>query len=108
MNMSFGPVLSLHPILYVNTLEHAKMQTGLRHGTNLSITFFYYLEKKTTVGSKGQVIVTEEIGGRVGIKEYLAVIAKIIDDTIIIWKIKLESVSNVDFYSGTCSRKLDK
>jgi len=65
------------------------------------------LEKKTITGSKGQVVRPED-KGKDRDKEYSAVIADIIDDAVIIWKTKPESVTNVDFYSGTCSRKLDK
>jgi len=84
------------------------MQTCLRYGINLSNTFFYYLEKKTTVGPKDQVVMPEEIGEKIWIKETSAVIADIIDGAVIIRKIKSESVSYVGFYSGACSRKLDK
>ncbi|OWP57154.1 MAG: hypothetical protein B2I17_01890 [Thermoplasmatales archaeon B_DKE] len=65
------------------------------------------MEKRTTAGSKGQVVIPED-KGKDRDKEYSAVIGDIIDDTVRIWKTKPESVPYVDFYSAICSRKLDK
>ncbi|MHB1492119.1 MAG: AbrB/MazE/SpoVT family DNA-binding domain-containing protein [Thermoplasmataceae archaeon] len=66
------------------------------------------MEKKTTVGPKGQVVIPKEIREKIGIKEYSEVIVDVVDDSVIIRKIKPESVSYVDFYSATYSRKLKK
>ena len=66
------------------------------------------MEKKTTVGPKGQVVIPKEIRGKIGIKEYSEVIIDIIDDSVIIKKLKPESVSYVDYYCTTYSKKLTK
>ncbi|WP_276935578.1 AbrB/MazE/SpoVT family DNA-binding domain-containing protein [Ferroplasma acidiphilum] len=66
------------------------------------------MEKKTTVGPKGQVVIPKEIREKIGIKEYSEVIVDILDDSVVIRKIKPESVSYVDFYSSTYSKKLKK
>ncbi|MHB1527786.1 MAG: AbrB/MazE/SpoVT family DNA-binding domain-containing protein [Thermoplasmataceae archaeon] len=66
------------------------------------------MEKKTTVGPKGQVVIPKEIRGKIGIKEYSEVIIDIIDDSVIIKKLKPESVSYVDYYYTTYSKKLTK
>ncbi len=62
------------------------------------------MEKKTTVGPKGQVVIPKEIREKIGIKEYSEVIVDILDDSVVIRKIKPESVSYVDFYSSTYSK----
>ncbi|HKJ96232.1 MAG TPA: AbrB/MazE/SpoVT family DNA-binding domain-containing protein, partial [Thermoplasmataceae archaeon] len=64
--------------------------------------------KKTTVGPKGQVVVPKDIRDKIGIKEYSEVIVDVIDDSVIIKKIKPESVSYVDYYCTTYSKKLTK
>lgn len=66
------------------------------------------MEKKTTVGPKGQVVIPKEIRDQVGIKEYSEVIVDIFDDSVVIRKLKPESVSYVDYYSATYSKKLKK
>ena len=66
------------------------------------------MEKKTTVGPKGEVVIPKEIREKIGIKEYSEVIVDILDDSVVIRKIKPESVSYVDFYSSTYSKKLKK
>ena len=64
------------------------------------------MEKKTTVGPKGEVVIPKEIREKIGIEEYSEVIVDILDDSVIIRKIKPESVSYVDFHSSTYSKKL--
>ena len=66
------------------------------------------MEKKTTVGPKGQVVIPKEIRDKIGIKEYSEVIVNIIDDAVIIKKLKPESVTYVDYYCTTYSKKLTK
>ena len=66
------------------------------------------MEKKTTVGPKGQVVIPKDIRNKLGIKEYSEVIVDIIDDSVIIKKVKPESVSYVDYYCTTYSKKLTK
>ncbi|EQB72972.1 MAG: hypothetical protein AMDU4_FER2C00111G0003 [Ferroplasma sp. Type II] len=66
------------------------------------------MEKKTTVGPKGEVVIPKEIREKIGIEEYSEVIVDILDDSVIIRKIKPESVSYVNFYSSTYSKKLKK
>ncbi len=64
------------------------------------------MEKKATVGPKGQVVIPKEIRDKIGIKEYSEVIVDIIDDSVIIKKFKPESVTYVDYYCTTYSKKL--
>ncbi len=64
------------------------------------------MEKKTKVGPKGQVVIPKDIRDKIGIKEYSEVIVDILDDSVIIKKLKPESVSYVDYYCTTYSRKL--
>ena len=45
----------------------------------LSYTYNNNMEKKTTVGPKGQVVIPKEIRDKIGIKEYSEVIVDIID-----------------------------
>ena len=45
------------------------------------------MEKKTTVGPKGQVVIPKKIRDKIGIKEYSEVIVNIIDDSVIIKKL---------------------
>ncbi len=66
------------------------------------------MERKTTVGPKGQVVIPKEIRDKIGIKEYSEVIVDTIDDSVIIRKLKPESVSYVDYYCTTYSKKLTK
>ena len=66
------------------------------------------MEKKTTVGPKGQVVIPKEIRDKIGIKEYSEVIVDSIDDSVIIRKLELESVTYVDYYCTTYSKKLTK
>ena len=66
------------------------------------------MEKKTTVGPKGQVVIPKKIRDKIGIKEYSEVIVNIIDDAVIIKKLKPESVTYVDYYCTTYSKKLTK
>ena len=66
------------------------------------------MEKKTTVGPKGQVVIPKKIRDKIGIKEYSEVIVNIIDDSVIIKKLKPESVTYVDYYCTTYSKKLTK
>ncbi|MCL5987397.1 MAG: AbrB/MazE/SpoVT family DNA-binding domain-containing protein [Candidatus Thermoplasmatota archaeon] len=64
------------------------------------------MEKKTKVGPNGKVVIPKDIRNKIGIKENSEVIVDILDDSIIIRKLKPESVSYVDFYCTTYSRKL--
>ncbi|MHB1507052.1 MAG: AbrB/MazE/SpoVT family DNA-binding domain-containing protein [Cuniculiplasma sp.] len=64
------------------------------------------MEKKTTVGPKGQVVIPKEIRDQIGIKEYSEVIVDILDDSVVIRKLNPESVSYVDYYTATYSKKL--
>ena len=64
------------------------------------------MERKTTVGPKGQVVIPKEIRDKIGIKEYSEVIVDTIDDSVIIRKLIPESVSYVDYYCTTYSKKL--
>ena len=66
------------------------------------------MEKKTTVGPKGQVVIPKDIRDKIGIKEYSDVIVDIMDDSVVIKKLKPESVSYVDYYCTTYSKKLTK
>ncbi len=66
------------------------------------------MERKTTVGPKGQVVIPKEIREKIGIKEYSEVLVDVLDDSVIIKKLKPESVSYVDYYSSTYSKKLKK
>lgn len=66
------------------------------------------MEKKTTVGPKGQVVIPKDIRDKIGIKEYSEVIVDTIDDSVIIKKLKPESVTYVDYYCTTYSKKLSK
>ena len=66
------------------------------------------MEKKTTVGPKGQVVIPKGIRDKIGIKEYSEVIVDIMDDSVVIKKLKPESVSYVDYYCTTYSKKLTK
>ena len=50
------------------------------------------MEKKTKVGPKGQVVIPKDIRDKIGIKEYSEVIVDILDDSVIIKKLKPESV----------------
>ncbi|EQB69724.1 AbrB/MazE/SpoVT family DNA-binding domain-containing protein [Cuniculiplasma divulgatum] len=50
------------------------------------------MEKKTTFGPQGQVIIPKDIRDKIGIKEYSEVIVDVLDDSVIIKKIKHESV----------------
>jgi AbrB family looped-hinge helix DNA binding protein len=53
------------------------------------------MQKKITVGPKGEVVIPKEIREKIGIKEYSELIIDILDDSVIIRKIKPESVSYV-------------
>ena len=66
------------------------------------------MEKKTTVGPKGEVVIPKEIREQAGLKAYSEVIVDVVDDSVIIRKIKPDDVSYVDYYSATHSRKLQK
>ncbi|MGC8506290.1 MAG: AbrB/MazE/SpoVT family DNA-binding domain-containing protein [Thermoplasmata archaeon] len=66
------------------------------------------MEKKTIVGPRGQVDIPKEIRDKIGIKEYSEVIVDVIDDSVIIKKLKPESVTYVDYYCTTYSKKLTK
>ena len=66
------------------------------------------MEKKKTVGPKGQVVIPKDIRDKIGIKAYSEVIVDIMDDSVIIKKIKPESLSYVDYYCTTYSKKLTK
>ena len=66
------------------------------------------MEKKTTVGPKGQVVIPKDIRDKTGIKDYSEVIVDAIDDSVIIRKFKPESVSYVDYYCATYSKKLTR
>jgi AbrB family looped-hinge helix DNA binding protein len=66
------------------------------------------MEKKTTVGPKGQVVIPKDIRDKIGIKEYSEVIVDVMDDSVIIRKLKPESVTYVDYYCTTYSKKLTK
>lgn len=73
---------------------------------NVNYTYNIYMEMKTTVGPKGQIIIPKEFRDKIGIKEYSEVIVDVVDDSVIINKIKPESVSYVDYYCATYSKKL--
>lgn len=64
------------------------------------------MEKKKTVGPKGQVVIPKDIRDKIGIKAYSEVIVDIMDDSVIIKRIKPESLSYVDYYCTTYSKKL--
>ena len=66
------------------------------------------MEKKTTVGPKGQIFIPKDIRDKIGIKEYSEVIVDTVDDTVIIKKLKPASVTYVDYYCTTYSKKLTK
>ena len=66
------------------------------------------MEKKTTVGPKGQIFIPKDIRDKIGIKEYSEVIVDTIDDSVIIKKLKPASVTYVDYYCATYSKKLTK
>ena len=66
------------------------------------------MEEKTTVGSDGQVVIPKDIRDKLGIKEHSEVIINIINDSIVIRKLKPESVSYVDYYISTYSKKLNR
>lgn len=66
------------------------------------------MEKKTTVGPKGQVVIPKDIRDKIGIKEYSEVIVDTIDDSVIIKKLQPESVTYVDYYCTTYAKKLTK
>ncbi len=66
------------------------------------------MEKKTTVGPKGQVVIPKDIRDKIGIKEYSEVLVDTIDDSVIIKKLKPESVTYVDYYCTTYSKKISK
>ncbi|MHB8361566.1 MAG: AbrB/MazE/SpoVT family DNA-binding domain-containing protein [Thermoplasmataceae archaeon] len=66
------------------------------------------MERRTTVGLKDQVVIPKEVREKIGLKEYSKVIVDVVDDSVIIRKIKPESVSYVNFYTATYSRKLKK
>ena len=66
------------------------------------------MEKKTTVGPKGQIVIPKDIRDKIGIKEYSEVIVDIVDDSVIIKKIKPESITYVDYYCATYSKKLTR
>ena len=66
------------------------------------------MEKKTTVGPKGQIFIPKDIRDKIGIKEYSEVIVDAVDDSVIIKKLKPASVTYVDYYCATYSKKLTK
>ena len=66
------------------------------------------MEKKTTVGPKGQIVIPKDIRDKIGIKEYSEVIVDTVDDSVIIKKLKPASVTYVDYYCATYSKKLNK
>ena len=61
-----------------------------------------------TVGPKGQVVIPKDIRDKIGIKEYSEVLIDTVDDSVIIRKLKPESVSYIDYYCTTYSKKLTK
>lgn len=66
------------------------------------------MEKKVTVGPKGQVFIPKDIRDKIGIKEYSGVIVESSDDSVIIKKLIPESVTYVNYYSATYSKKLNR
>ncbi|MCL4451630.1 MAG: AbrB/MazE/SpoVT family DNA-binding domain-containing protein [Candidatus Thermoplasmatota archaeon] len=66
------------------------------------------MEKKTTVGPKGQIVIPKDIRDKIGIKEYSEVIVDAVGDSVIIKKLKPASVTYVDYYCTTYSKKLTK
>ena len=66
------------------------------------------MEKKTTVGPKCQIFIPKDIRDKIGIKEYSEVIVDTVDDSVIIKKLKPASVTYVDYYCATYSKKLTK
>ena len=63
------------------------------------------LEKDAFEFQKGQVVIPKDIRDKLGITECYEVIANIINDSIVIGMLKPESVSYVDYYSSTYSKK---
>ena len=61
-----------------------------------------------TVGPKGQIVIPKDIRDKIGIKEYSEVIVDTVDDSVIIKKLKPASVTYVDYYCATYSKKLNK
>jgi bifunctional DNA-binding transcriptional regulator/antitoxin component of YhaV-PrlF toxin-antitoxin module len=53
-------------------------------------------------------LLAKDIRDKIGIKEYSEVIVDTIDDSVIIKKNKPESVTYVDYYCTTYSKKLTK
>ena len=66
------------------------------------------MEKKMTVGPKGQIVIPKDIRDKIGIKEYSEVIVDAVGDSVIIKKLKPASVTYVDYYCATYSKKLTK
>ena len=66
------------------------------------------MEKKTTVGPKGQIVIPKDISDKIGIKEYSEVFFDTADDSVIMKKLKPASVTYVDYYCATYSKKLTK
>jgi AbrB family looped-hinge helix DNA binding protein len=66
------------------------------------------MEKKMTVGPKGQIVIPKDIRDKIGIKEYSEVIVDTVGDSVIIKKLKPASVTYVDYYCATYSKKLNK
>ena len=61
-----------------------------------------------TVGPKGQIVIPKDIRDKIGIKEYSEVIVDTVGDTVIIKKLKPASVTYVDHYCTTYSKKLTR
>ena len=66
------------------------------------------MEKKVTVGPKGQVVIPKDIRDKIGIKEYSEVIVDSSDDSVIIKKLIPESVTYVNYYCATYSKRLNR
>jgi AbrB family looped-hinge helix DNA binding protein len=64
------------------------------------------MERRARIGPKGQVTIPKEIRIKTGITEYSEVIIETRDNSIVIRKIKPESLSYVDFYTSTYAKKL--
>lgn len=66
------------------------------------------MEKKTTVGPKGQIVIPKDIREKLGIKEYSEVIVEAIGDSIIIKRLIPEFVTYTDYYCTMYSKKLNE
>ncbi|MHB8360491.1 MAG: AbrB/MazE/SpoVT family DNA-binding domain-containing protein [Thermoplasmataceae archaeon] len=66
------------------------------------------MEKKMTLGPKGQVVIPKKFRDILGIKEYSEVLVDLKGDEIVISKVNQQSVSYTDFFISTYAKKLCK